>query len=65
MEITVTKSGVDAIKTVVQSFNKAAGVKRCSNLSALSNPNYSFYSLVNDLGVDVVLNLRADDPFKV
>lgn len=65
MELTFTKTCLDVVKNLTQSFNNAVYLKSSSSLSTLNEAGYSSYVLVNDLGVDVILTLHSDGLFRV
>lgn len=65
IELTVTKTCMDVIRTLSNSFNNAVSLKCISNTGVLSEIGFSCYKLINDFGVDVILCLKPDQPFRV
>lgn len=59
IEVTITKTCMDVIRTLTQSFNNAVYLKS-SNLVALNEAGFSSYKFINDFGVEVEVSLKAD-----
>lgn len=61
IEVTITKTCMDVIRTLSQSFNNAVYLKS-SNLAALNEAGFSSYKFINDFGTEIEVSLKAAKP---